>query len=66
MRTAKLLQNCAFVLPLLFALAGCGAPANAPQEQPTGVQDIQPGDKSIIQTPATSRGTDSQLEERNI
>lgn len=66
MKTVKMLKNCCLVLPLVFVLTGCGAPAQAPQTEPAGVQDIQPGEKSIIQAPAANRSGSSQLEERNI
>lgn len=66
MKPLRFLQTCAAAIPLLFALAGCGAPAQAPQTEPAGAQDIQPGDKSIIQTPAPNRSDSAQLEERNI
>lgn len=66
MKPGNLLRNSALALSLLFALAGCSAPAQVPPAEPAGVQDIQPGDKSIIQAPANNRDSGSKLEERSI
>lgn len=51
-------------LPLFFALAACGAPEINSEGT---VQDIQPGDQSVIQPPAATQPVqDNRLEERNI
>lgn len=60
--------NCAkkSLLPVacLFLLSGCGAPP-APVEDPGGVQDIQPGEKSVI-TPPSHQAAPTGIEERNL
>lgn len=45
-------------------LAAC-ASSNAPQENP-GVQDITPGQESIIQSPEPANSGQSTLEERPL
>ncbi len=54
------------VLPLVLPLAGCGAAETPVAREPAGVQDINPGDQSVIQPPARQAEQGSQLEERNI
>lgn len=48
----------------LAAAAGC-APAVAPEES-GGVQDINPGDKSMISAPASPAASQPSVQERNI
>lgn len=66
MNKLKPLRNLCLAAPLIFVLAGCGASTPLPQGPSDGVQDINPGDKSIIQPPDANSAGSSQLEERNI
>lgn len=66
MNWLKMLQNLCLAVPLLFVMSACGASAPAPAHDSGAVQDINPGDKSIIQPPAARNAGGSQLEERNI
>lgn len=54
------------LLPLacICLLAGCGA-SSTPVEEPGGVQDIQPGEKSVI-TPPSRQAAPAGIEERNL
>lgn len=56
------LKNIVLVILSFVFLSACGA---REIENNDGVQDIQPGEKSIISAPATSEKTDS-IEERPI
>lgn len=49
-------------LGLLFLLA-CGGPT---QRQEPGVQDIKPGEKSVIQPPVKSEPLPNRIQERTI
>lgn len=52
------------VFATVLFLAGC---ASSTPEEPTGVQDIKPGEKSIIQPPSpNSQQQEKTLEERAI
>lgn len=61
---AKLFRNAIFALPLLFVLAGCAAQETAPADP--GVEDITPGQKSVIAAPSGQRNEQPRVEERNI
>lgn len=54
------------LLPLacLCLLAGCGA-SSTPVDEPGGVQDIQPGEQSVI-TPPNHQSTPAGIEERSL
>lgn len=50
---------------LMVMLAGCGATSGGAQSDE--VQDIRPGEKSVIQPPQSGGGNGaSRIEERNI
>lgn len=64
----KLLKSLRALLPAIICilmLAACGAPAKTTDTN-GNVQDIQPGDQSIIQPPAQNSGQGSTLEERAL
>lgn len=46
----------------LFLLGGCGSAAR----DESGVQEIKPGEQSVIQPPATTQPAKGGLEEKNI
>lgn len=56
--------QCLVFVASLFLVSACGG---ANRQDDSGVQDIQPGDQSIIQPPSTrSAAPAGQVEERNI
>ena len=58
----NLMKAGAAMLGLIFLLA-CGGPT---QREDPGVQDIKPGEKSIIQPPEKSDPLPNRIQERNI
>lgn len=60
----SLMRNCILAVACVFMLAACGAQKSDPA--PGEVQDIQPGDKSIIQPPSSAGSQGTGIEERNI
>lgn len=57
--------GCAFVLGLF--LAACGGPTQHVEENTDGVQDIQPGQQSVIQPPSSTPAPDqSSIHEKDI
>lgn len=66
MSLPKMLLNICLAAPLLFVLGACGASAPAPVQQPAGVQDINPGDHSMIQPPAARNTRNSAIGEKSI
>lgn len=63
MKYSRFFKNLFLALPLFGLLAACGA-SQAPQSDP-GVEDIAPGQKSVITAPERQPARD-RLEERNI
>lgn len=63
MKLADIFKTLALGLTLL--LAGCASP---PQEAPRdeGVQDINPGERSVITAPSRESPAQDRLGERNI
>lgn len=56
--------QCLVLVGCLFLLSACGG---ANKQEDSGVQDIQPGDPSIIQPPSARPSAPAgQVEERNI
>lgn len=53
-----------FAIIILTGIAGCAG--QAVEEAEPGVQDLQPGEKSVIQAPAPSAPARNTLEERAI
>lgn len=63
MNLGKIFKLSILSLMLLFA-AGCAAPSDT-QTDP-GVEDISPGQKSVISAPANQNRQQSEIGERNI
>lgn len=57
-------RNLALAAFLALPLMACGASSPAPEEP--AVQDIEPGQKSVIEPPARQGGQQGGIEERNI
>lgn len=51
-------------VPLLLILAGC-ATAEQPKHEP-GVEDLNPGDKTVIEVPARQPAAQDGVSEKNI
>ncbi|MBD5641645.1 MAG: hypothetical protein HDQ91_04425 [Desulfovibrio sp.] len=60
----KLFKNSLLLAPLLLALAGC-ATAEQPRQQ-SGVEDLSPGDKTVIEAPASQAAPQDGVSEKNI
>lgn len=64
MKSFKFLLNALLCLPLLILLAGCATQEAEPAEP--GVEDLAPGEKTVITAPSRQSGNQSGVAERNI
>lgn len=60
----KFSRKSLFFVPLMFILAGC-ATVEQPRQEP-GVEDLSPGDKTIIEAPAREPASQGGVSEKNI
>lgn len=52
------------MVSLAMFLAGCSGAA-APEQEP-GVEDLNPGDRTVIDSPAQPQGNNSGVQEKSI
>lgn len=60
----QILKKTALWIPLALVLAGCAAPEQKAQDP--GVEDLNPGDRTVIEAPSRQQPNAGGVSERNI